>query len=389
MSPLQFTRATKEAAKLRLAIFGPAGSGKTYTALRLAAGLLGQTPTGAVAVIDTERGSASKYADRFDFDTLNLPKTDIDTYCEAIAAAGQAGYAVLIVDSLSHAWHELLDEVERLAKAKYRGNTWSAWSEGTPKQRQLVDAILAFDGHVIATMRTKTEWTTSTDDRGRTAPKRVGLAPEQGKGIEYEFDLLMEINPDHVASIIKDRTGKYQDKTITKPGEDLGRDLAAWLAEGKQPVSAPPASPSPSEPVTTPRPDKQPAAAPTPKANGKCPVCQATGGAHAPWCKEVDGNRVDTRRAKAPEAAKQKLAKVSTGGWQSALERLASAVPYYAKDGRPDSYHALGVASKLGYLEITAANLDEVLDGLSQYARDKSEPAPLVDGDGNLLPAES
>ena len=227
---LQFTKATKEQSKLRLAIFGPSGSGKTFTALRLATGL-----SGKVALIDTERGSASKYADRFEFDVLELPKKDIDTYLSGINAAGQAGYNVLIIDSLSHAWKELLDEVEKLAKAKYRGNTWSAWSEGTPKQNTMVDAILSFPGHVIATMRSKTEWTTQDAGNGKTKPVRVGLAPEQGKGIEYEFDLLMELSTDHICTIIKDRTGKFQDKMIDKPGEDFGIELAEWLKDGTAP----------------------------------------------------------------------------------------------------------------------------------------------------------
>lgn len=227
---MQFKKATKETAKLRLAIFGPAGSGKTYTALRLAKGL-----SGKIAFIDTERGSASKYADRFEFDVLELPTKDIDTYCAGIQAA--SNYDVLIIDSLTHGWHELLAEVEKLARAKYRGNTWSAWSEGTPKQRQLVDAILNFPGHVIATMRTKTEWTVETTEGGKTKPVRVGLAPEQGKGIEYEFDLLMELSPEHFANVIKDRTGKYQDQIIDKPGEALGEALSNWLAEGAKPVA--------------------------------------------------------------------------------------------------------------------------------------------------------
>ena len=185
-----------------------------------------------IAVIDTERGSASKYSDRFDFDVLELPKKDIETYCEGIRAAGATGYDVLIIDSLSHAWQELIEENEQIAKAKYKGNTWSAWSEGTPKQRKLIDTILDFPGHVIATMRSKTEWTQEKDDRGRNTPKRVGLAPEQGKGIEYEFDLLLEISTEHYAQVIKDRTGKFQDQVIEKPGEDFGVELAKWLSSG-------------------------------------------------------------------------------------------------------------------------------------------------------------
>jgi hypothetical protein len=224
---LTFQKATKAQSKLRAAFFGPSGAGKTFSALRVASGM-GKK----IAVIDTERGSASKYSDRFDFDVLELPKKDIETYCEGIRAAGAAGYDVLIIDSLSHAWQELLEENERVAKAKYKGNTWSAWSEGTPKQRKLIDTILDFPGHVIATMRSKTEWTQEKDDRGRNTPKRVGLAPEQGKGIEYEFDLLLEISTEHYAQVIKDRTGKFQDKAIEKPGEDFGVELATWLSSG-------------------------------------------------------------------------------------------------------------------------------------------------------------
>ena len=227
-----FTKASKEQAKLRLAIFGPSGAGKTFTALRLATGIGGE-----IAVIDTERGSASKYADRFAFDVLELPAghRDIAAYCAAIKAAQKNGYSVLIIDSLTHGWHELLDEVDKLARSKYSGNRWSAWSEGTPKQRTLVDAILDFNGHVIATMRSKTEWTTETTDRGKTKPVRIGLTPEQGKGIEYEFDMLMEMNQEHDANVIKDRTGRFQDAVIDKPGEDLGKALAKWLKEGKAP----------------------------------------------------------------------------------------------------------------------------------------------------------
>jgi hypothetical protein len=226
---LAFTKASKSQARLRAALFGPSGSGKTYSALRV---ITGMADGKKIAVVDTERGSASKYADRFAFDTLDLDDKTIDGYVAAISAAAAAGYEYLVIDSLSHGWQELLDEVDKLAKTKYRGNTWSAWSDGTPKQRRLIDAILNFPGHLIATMRSKTEWQTETGNNGKSKPVRVGLAPEQGKGIEYEFDLLMELSTQHIAEIIKDRTGKYQDKLIDKPGEDFGRELAAWLSDG-------------------------------------------------------------------------------------------------------------------------------------------------------------
>lgn len=237
-----FKKATKAQAKLRAAIFGPSGAGKTYTSLRVATGLADATG-GALAVIDTERGSASKYADRFAFDVMELQDQSIDGYVAAIKEA--EGYGVLVIDSLSHGWQALIEEVEKLAKAKYRGNTWSAWSEGTPQQRKLVKAILDFPGHVLATMRSKTEWTTVDDGRGKKVPQRIGLAPEQGKGVEYEFDLLVEISTDHIANVIKDRTGKYQDKLIDKPGEGFGRELAAWLADAEPPQRPAPAKVEP------------------------------------------------------------------------------------------------------------------------------------------------
>jgi hypothetical protein len=230
---MAFIKATKEAAKLRAAIFGPSGAGKTFTSLRLATGIGGK-----IALIDSERRTASKYADRFDFDVCNLESGEhrVADYVKAIREAGQAGYDVLIIDSLTHAWQQLLAEVDALAKAKYRGNTWSAWSDGTPLQRSLVDAILDFPGHVIATMRSKTEWTTEASGNGKSAPKRVGLTPEQGKGIEYEFDMLFELSTEHILTVIKDRSGKFQDRCITDPSEALGSEMAAWLDDGAKPM---------------------------------------------------------------------------------------------------------------------------------------------------------
>mgnify|MGYP000860887395 CR=1 FL=1 len=230
MSVYEFTKATKVQSKLRLAIFGPSGSGKTFTSLRLAKGI-SEEGTKKVAVIDTEFGSASKYADRFAFDVLNLKDPTVDHMVSAINSA--AAYDILIIDSLTHAWKELLAQVDQLSKAKYRGNSWAAWSEGTPLQNKMVETLLRFPGHLIATMRTKTEWTINQDSNGKSNPTRVGLSPEQGKGIEYEFDMLMEISPDHVINVIKDRTGKFQDQIVPTPDEEFGKEVLAWLREGQ------------------------------------------------------------------------------------------------------------------------------------------------------------
>lgn len=230
-----FKKATKEAAKLRLALFGVSGSGKTYTALRIGTGLAGEK--GKIAVIDTERNTACKYSDRFDFDVCDARKPSIENLKMFIEDA--KSYDVLIIDSMTHAWIELLQEVEKLAKTKFGGNTWSAWSEGTPKQMSLVNALLDFPGHIIATMRVETNWTTTINDKGKVVPVRVGEAPKQGKGIEYEFDMLMQLSPEHDGLVLKDRTGKYQDEVISMPDEEFGIALGEWLKDGKKTISKP------------------------------------------------------------------------------------------------------------------------------------------------------
>lgn len=229
-----FKPATKDNCKLRLAIFGVSGSGKTMSALRMAKGLGSK-----IAVIDTERGSASKYSGKviidgkdhiFKFDVANPEKPTINNLKMFIDSAKD--YDVLIIDSMTHAWLELLQEVEQIARSKFNGNTWSAWSEGTPKQMSLINALLSFPGHIIATMRVETNWTTITNEKGKIVPVRIGEAPKQGKGIEYEFDMLMQMSQEHTALIIKDRTSRYQDQIIEKPDEDFGKELANWLNEG-------------------------------------------------------------------------------------------------------------------------------------------------------------
>lgn len=230
---MEFKRADKSQSLLRLAMFGIAGSGKTMSSLRMAVGLAGDK--GKIAAIDTERGSISKYADRFQFDVLELTDPKIENYIEAMRLAASAGYNVLIIDSLSHGWQELLEEIDVLTKTKYKGNSMRAWSEGTPKQKRFINAILTYPGHVIATMRGKTEYVIEQRD-GKTDVKRAGLGAEQGKNIEYEFDLLMMMEDNHYATILKDRTGKFQDQIIKMPDEAFGKSIADWLKEGSAPI---------------------------------------------------------------------------------------------------------------------------------------------------------
>ncbi|WP_294636586.1 ATP-binding protein [uncultured Aquabacterium sp.] len=235
---MQFTKAVRKKAKLRLALTGPSGSGKTYGALMIAQGLGGK-----IAVIDTEHGSASLYSDLCEFDTLELTAPySPERYIEAIKAAERAGYDTLIIDSTTHEWSGsggCLEINEQTAQAKFRGNTWSAWNETTPRHRRFIDAMLQSKMHIIATGRSKTE--TSQEDAGNGKKKvvKLGMKTEQRDGFEYEFTVVLDLVHDgHYALASKDRTNLFG-STPFRISDQTGKDLSAWLESGAdmQPVA--------------------------------------------------------------------------------------------------------------------------------------------------------
>jgi nucleoside-triphosphatase THEP1 len=230
-----FKKATKSAAKMRLGLIGPAGSGKTMTALRIAAGLGGR-----VAVIDTERGSASLYAGErgLDFDVIELDTYGVERFTDAIKAAADGGYATLVIDSLSHAWSGkdgILELVDRKSKASQSGNNFGAWRDATPQHNKLVDAILGAPLHIICTLRSKVEYVVENVG-GRNQVRKVGLQPVQRDGLEYEFTVVGDVTQDHDLVVTKTRAAFLKDAVIREAGEDLGRQLAAWLSDGTTPA---------------------------------------------------------------------------------------------------------------------------------------------------------
>jgi energy-coupling factor transporter ATP-binding protein EcfA2 len=230
MGHLTFSHASKEQAKARIALTGPSGSGKTYTALAVGTGL-GKR----VAVIDTERGSAAKYADRFDFDTVQLVTFEPGALVEALAVGADAGYDVMIVDSFSHFWSGaggMLEQVDNAAKRAGTGGTFAGWREARPMERAMFDALLAYPGHVIVTMRAKTEYVVETDERGRKVPRKVGLKPDQRDGIEYEFDIVGDLDHEHTLMLSKSRAAPLSGLVVRKPDAQFAQAVLDWLDAG-------------------------------------------------------------------------------------------------------------------------------------------------------------
>lgn len=227
---MAFQKAVKRESKLRMSLAGPAGAGKTWTALTLATSMANGEQ---FAVLDTERGSASKYADDFSFDVMELDNFDPRNYVKAIRDAEEAGYSVLVIDSLTHAWNGtggLLDIVDQIARRKYSGNTFAAWKDATPLQNQLIDAITASKLHIIVTMRSKQEYESQKNEKtNKTEVKKLGMAPIQRDGMEYEFDIVADMDIDNNMIIQKSRCSKLSGQIISKPDGKVADTLKEWL----------------------------------------------------------------------------------------------------------------------------------------------------------------
>lgn len=232
---VQFTPIAKQRSYLRMFLVGPSGSGKTHTAAGIAQAF------GRVAVLDTERGSFGKCELSRDFDYAGIQLTDSyhpNRYIEIIQAAAASGFDCLIIDSLSHAWEAeggILDVVDA-ASARAKGNTFAGWKEGTPAYRGLIDAILQAPIHVIATMRSKTEWVLEQGANGKTVPRRIGTQPVMRQNVEYEADIVGDLDYEHNLTFSKSRFAEIADLVVRKPGRELGERILGWLNDGGEPV---------------------------------------------------------------------------------------------------------------------------------------------------------
>ena len=228
---LQLKRATRKQVKLRLNLSAPSGAGKTYSALRMAYGLVGSW--GKIAVIDTENGSASLYSHLGDFNTLELtPPFTPERYIEALKVCEDFGAQCIIIDSSSHEWSGpggCLEANETLAAARYKGNTWSAWSETTPRHEAFVSRVLHSPCHIITCTRSKTE---TVMGEGKKVMK-LGMKDIQREGWEYELTVSLNIDRDtHLASPSKDRTGMFEGKQPFLITEQTGELIRQWCETG-------------------------------------------------------------------------------------------------------------------------------------------------------------
>ncbi len=298
-----FKKAVKDQAKLRLALIGPSGSGKTYSALAIACELarligLAATPPrpGRVGVIDTECGSARLYAKTFDFDVMDLSTHSPLAYVEAIHTAEAEGFDVIVTDSLSHAWigkDGALEQVDKAADRDPRGNSFTAWRSVTPKHTKLVDTMVSCKTHLIVTIRAKTEFVQEKNKvTGKTEIVKLGLAPIQRDGLEYEFTLVGDIDLSNTLKISKTRLDGVvmPGDVFERPGVTLATKIYGWLMDGAVPVVAAKSEPTPAAapvnaftpPIPPPAPVEDPAITPAEVERVLTPIVERTEAAQVP-----------------------------------------------------------------------------------------------------------
>lgn len=272
---IQIKKAVREHVYLKLGVTGPSGSGKTQGGIGLAMGL---APNRKVAVIDTENRSASYYAGMFDFDVVELdaPFTT-QKYLEALNEIIKAGYEVVVIDSLTHEWAAsggILDA--KAAKDARGGNSFANWGEMKSLHNKFVDSLLQSHIHVVCTLRSKMEYVLEQDEKGKATPRKVGMAPISSDGMEYEFGVVFDVErATHLAVASKDRTGLFEGRSLNL-NEEVGKELASWLATGAAPAPVAQASPAAARPTQAPAPAANPApTAPSSPAPAAAPAPQA------------------------------------------------------------------------------------------------------------------
>ncbi|GHE31917.1 hypothetical protein GCM10017673_38350 [Streptosporangium violaceochromogenes] len=228
-----FTPAVRVAEHARLLLEGLPGAATLATALRLARGLAGEN--GVIGVADTERGTAARHADDHTFLHLRVDSCSPKAMPEVVAAAVAAGVDCLIVHSFSAFWSGR-DGMLMLVDQHRKSPTQPGWFEARPHEQAMMDALLDYPGHLIATLRVKSDVVVGADATGRLTPCKVALKADHRDGLEYDFHLAAGVGLDGGLTVTSTCLPDTPDFCVgaahPKPDADLGAQLADHLGRG-------------------------------------------------------------------------------------------------------------------------------------------------------------
>jgi hypothetical protein len=223
---MNLKRAARKRAKIKMGLQGPSGSGKTYSSLLIAYGLSGSWEK--IVVVDTENHSADLYSHLGPYNVLSLSAPySPERYISAIETCEKAGMDMIILDSVTHEWENLLD-----THASMTGNSFTNWGKITPRHNEFVQKILQSSCHIICTIRTKQDYVLA-EKNGRMVPEKVGLKSVQRDGLEYEFTLAFDLDIKNQATVSKDRTGLFFGNPTFTPTIETGQVISQWCNNGR------------------------------------------------------------------------------------------------------------------------------------------------------------
>lgn len=233
---LQIKHAKREQIYVKALIGGPSGSGKSYSALRVAQGIAEKVGEDTkIGYIGTEGQRDSLYANEFSYDLISLEEYSPDYYEAALDAFLDAGYKVIIVDSMTHLWGWVQDQVQKQSNGK---NEFTLWGRYKKENKRIIEKILLAPAHIIVTGRGKDEYVLEQNAKGKMEPKKVGVGVQQDKDIEYEYMVTWMLNQDtHIAEAAKDNTHLFEGK-FDPLTEKSGAALYDWANDG-DPVKSP------------------------------------------------------------------------------------------------------------------------------------------------------
>ena len=231
-------KARRQRRPLKIGLEGLSGSGKTFTALRLAFAMRRAGIGKRVVVADSENESAGLYdgisidGETWVDDTCDIPaeKQNPAGYTEAYEYLVGVGYDLVIVDSMTHAWKGALNRVDEIA-ARNKGDKFGAgWRAVTPEQERMMRVLTDPRAHLITTTRVKGEYERVGGGDGREKIKKVGMKADQRDGLEYEYDCVVRLDPEeHLAVVEKVRGCTAMDgRTGKSPGPDFWKPLFDW-----------------------------------------------------------------------------------------------------------------------------------------------------------------
>lgn len=238
----QIKKAERQRRPLKISLEGLSGSGKTFTALRTAFAMQRAGIGKRIIVADSENESASLYAgvkidgEQWDYEVCPIPSEaqNPEGYANLYEYLVRNGYGIIIIDSMSHAWHGAMAKVDSLARSNgNKADSFRAWGQVTPEQRRMIQTLTDDRAHLIATMRVKSEYERTENANGKTTIRKMGTKADQREGTEYEFDVVARLDSDHTIAIEKVRGCTEMDgRAAHKPGADFWQPLFDWWKQG-------------------------------------------------------------------------------------------------------------------------------------------------------------